>query len=192
MLLLLLYVHRSAQSKISFISGQMEALKQSTASNTVSPEDVEHVFDRKMREMESRRMEAMKQMRDAHAKQMQETPNPNAVPQPTQASTQQPKAYQPAAPIIKLPASNKPRVLPSPPKEAKDVEIVEIKESFEPKAKETGVDEEATREAKDQEATAGSATETTVVETTAVESGKSEEYPTPEPEAEKRRRRTRS
>ena len=72
LLLILLFVHRSAHAKIAALTTQFDKVQQSVSSNQVTPEDIEHTFERKLRELETRRMEAMKQMREAHQKQQQQ------------------------------------------------------------------------------------------------------------------------
>lgn len=134
LLLILLFVHRSAHAKITALTTQFDLIKQSVSSNQVTPEDIEQTFDRKLRELETRRMEAMKQMREAHQKQQQaQAPiklEP-AVSEPPEAKTtaplvpsSQPVVHNTTPQIIELPP---PRALTS-----RDEPIVEILEDDAP------------------------------------------------------------
>ena len=120
-MLALLYVYRSSTSRIVSLAAQVETLKNSAAANTMTPEDVDSMFDKKMREFEQKRVEAVRQMREAHAKHAETqgtTPAPFAVvPPPTNKvagpvgppapSTMSQTKPKPSA-IIKLPTPSKP------------------------------------------------------------------------------------
>ena len=125
-MLALLYVYRSSTSRIVSLASQVETLKNSAAANTMTPEDVDALFEKKMREFEQKRVEAVRQMREAHAKHAEaqgtansppfavvppapgKPPAPVGLPSPPGATLPSPQTKPKPDAIIKLPSPAKP------------------------------------------------------------------------------------